>query len=223
MPQDFTTEPGAAAKDKYNRAIILLDSAEGTDRWVESGTGGDDGFTSETAACLMETQGFYIKTRATGAADGDYMDGYRRLPYPHGTLLVYRMRVAPFQAANIASIEMRIELKTGADLYKAALRWDIENETLKYLDSAGSYQEISGHGFSVVDQMWETMELQIDPSSMEYVKSFLHGIEDSLSGIAMQDAGNTTDHGLYVYIRVEAAGAAQAVVFADNIYVGEEE
>lgn len=206
---------------EYQRGILLMEDCEGADSWVGSGTGADFVVDLNAGGAWSGSKGLRLKTRATNPADGDTVTAYRYLQLPLNDLVVVRMRVQTLVLTTIEWFHVKLILHDGTREYQAGIQVGVATPILKYLNSAGSWVEVTGYGKAGRAYSWDMLEFQLDYDSNEYLKVLYHGVESSLADLAFQDVGAGVTRYAMLELKVEAAGAALAGVYWDSIYVGE--
>lgn len=224
MPGDFSGYGSTQrTKDQYDRAICLLDDIEGADRWTVSGTGADYTGSSVSAACQFGSNGWQMKTRATGPAQNDYCLSTRYVCYPVGSTLYIRLRFMVPSLTVLDNVLWSFDLYNGTRHYLAAIKWTPQTPKVEYLNSSGTYTQITEFAYTLVGYGWYTLEIQLDLSSMEYGTIRFAGASKDLSGTAFQNVEAATTRAASFSMRIQTDGAAQAEYETDSVYIGTEE
>ena len=221
MPGGATAGLNVGSSLQYERGILLLEDFEGTENWDEEGTGADFEVSHETVAAFFGTNGLRIMTRTTDPADGDYVLGEKWFPPGQSDLVVVRFRWSCPDVSKLEDFRVTVHMADGTNEYQAGLKFTPNETKLYYLNSGGTYTEISGYTQGGKDRMWEIVEFQFDMGLHEYLKVLFHGIETDLSDNSIYSAGADTDVWCKIGLRAEASGAAAAQARIDALYIGE--
>lgn len=221
MGRDFLPDFQLLSTSHFSKGVLLLDDMEGASVWTISGTGADYDGLFAGAADFFGSKGLRLRTRATDPAEDDYVQALRFIPFPRTELVVYRVHIGLPDVSRTKSMEILGEYVDGSNQRIFGLRYCPNEPALKYLNSGGTYTEISGYDQTASDNQWWIMELVVQFESFKYVECTFNGITTDLSAYAIQNGGASAARYHQVILRHIAAGAAQASAHVDNAYAGE--
>lgn len=205
----------------FARGVMLLDDCEGTFTWTVVGTGGDDVHAFATAAAFQGTYGLQLKTRTTAAAEDDYVQITRSMSYPESGLLVFRLRLLSPDISLCKAITIQLGISDGVNNYLASIVLRPSTPAAGYGNVLNAFVAFATAVCPVMDAQWLTLELVFDTLAHNYIEAYVNGYREDLAGVPVYAAGADADRRSYAVVMVDAAGAAAAEIYVDNIYVGE--
>jgi hypothetical protein len=108
-------------------------------------------------------------------------------------------------------------LYTGAKLYYAWVRLDLNAETLAYLDSAGNWQ-VFATGIKQYAHMFRSSKLVVDFTTEKFVRFILDSIEYDLSAYGLYSVVNTDAPGYVIgFEHKRYDGAVTNTVYLDDV------
>ncbi len=206
----------------FAKGIILMEDFEGTWQWLESGTGGDDVHTNGQAGSYHGTKGMTLRTRAASAAEDDIVTITNNIVYPRGDFVLVRMKLGLPNLSTVKRVVVGLLWENGAQGYKSGIYWEPNVPAGGYHNSAGAYVAEAGFGHGCEDGQWTLLEFGVDLSLAQYIRANLGGVEFDMAGIDVENTAAETTRRLQVQVSVVAAGAAQASLWGDDLYIGED-
>ena len=223
MCTDFAITGPLGGQMQFDRGVIMFDDMEGALLWEETATGGDDELVLHAGAAYVGTKGLRLKTRTTDVAAGDYMTAWRKVCYPLAKRLIYRLRWRVPYATGPDYVEFGITVKDGANEHQFSIRYTPATSKIEYLNSGGTFTEISELAQDFFAKQWDTFEVGMDLDSWGYMWVISKGIKVDLAKVACQKVGASTDRSVLVSIKVVNVAAAPIEMNVDCVYVGEYE
>lgn len=220
MP-DFGPPGSSPGNWLYDHRICLVDDCTGTFDYSVSGTGGDDVHTYAANTAWYGAAGAVIKTRVTGAADGDQITIEKSVSPPIGDKLVFKIRITSDDVSAIDHAKLWIKYYDGAKQYAFQLRWRPNTPDWSYYNSAAGQTALTIGTGTPLDYEWFNVELQMDLSTHQYIKAVINGQEQDLTEIDCYEVGAATNRMLNFSIYLEANAGAPADLQFDMLYLGE--
>ncbi len=205
----------------FARGVLLLEDCEGTCNWVVSGTGGDDVHAFAAAAAFGGVNGLRIKTRTTGAAEGDGLMLSRRVSWPESGLLVVRWRYAMVNVSAFNYVYFTVMLANGGQGYEFTIQHRGGNDKVYYLAGSGFFVELADLSFVAGDGQWSTGEMVLDLQVMEWLEVMVNGVRADLAGEGSRAQGASAGRYVELEVGVVTAGAAPCDLYLDDLSVTE--
>lgn len=221
MPGDFQTPEISPGQYLFDLRNLLIDTPGGYFNWTESGTGGDDFHSYNTDAAWTGATGIRMNTRMTSAAIGDNLALHRLVSRPRSDRVKIGCRLTFTMASRVKYWTLKLGDFDGTNEHLAALRWEPGVPIWQYLDSAGSYQNISALDFPADDNAWINVELAIDVGTKKYISATVNGIHVDLSDYQYDVIGADTSLYLRPEFYIEAGANAYARCNIDMPFVSE--
>jgi hypothetical protein len=112
----------------------------------------------------------------------------------------------------------------GSNQYQALVYWYNATGKLWYKNSAGVMTEIAGtYKYKYNSRNFATIKLVVDMEKKEYVRVLLFGSEIDMSGIAIQNAGASSDRYLYTSFTIGNESAVSSTMYFGNYILTENE
>lgn len=206
----------------YEPSVCLLDSMEGTFKWLGSGTGANFAVTQDTTYPYSGSNCLKMVSRTTGPSEDDQVTAQRSFTRANTGLLMVRARVLIGSTSLTKMIGMSLTVREGAYIYTGTLHYYPSAKTVYVLDAAGSEVEVAdAFPYNVGDTNWLMMELRIDYKKGQYKDVILGGIDTAISNQDMPKVVIGTYYNTTVSLFATAAGAVPCTAYWDTVYVGE--
>lgn len=205
----------------FAKGIKILDDCEGTCNWLKSADDANATVTYETVAAWTGTKGLQLYSGNDSAAANDEVQAYKLCDLSESGIIVFRSKICMPDVSEVDQLIIDIIIYDGTKIYTGQLLYKPNEPKVYYLNSAGTFTEITEMAFGSTDGCWFTMELVIDQLAKQYIQVSCFGITVDLSGVDMLDGGATTDHYMAFSIRTWATAEAPSTIYADSIYLGE--
>lgn len=221
MGQEYIRPNLLAANNVFSRHVILIDDFSGNVNWVKDGTGADYNLTYDDSVFYHPSKSMKLVTRATNPAEDDYITANRYLILPHAGLFTSRFKIMSDDISLIKYFLTYISVYTSTQQYFAALRYDPNTPTCEYLDSANSFQTISDLAVGTLDNRWLQLEIILNLICERYHSFRIADVTADLSTVALRNPDANNKPYLYFTFQIYTAGAAQATIYIDDVYIGE--
>ena len=209
------------ADPQFKRGILMLDEAEGTCHWTGSGDGADFVVDYHVDAAIFGTKGLLIQTRSTTPAEDDQVAVVQYVTFPETDLLITRFRIRIPTVSTVKRFTVHTQFHDGTNLLTAGIGYNNETHALSYYNAAGGWTGIDGYTATTADGFTSIMELILDQANKNYLSVLFKGLRTDLSGLSFYTSAASTLKDLYIQFLLDTAGAAQAEIHLDSIYVGE--
>jgi len=105
-----------------------------------------------------------------------------------------------------------------------ALRYDRYNRTLAYLNSSGSYTDLSGTpSHNMLYHAWNTIKLVVDYKTKKYVRALLNSFSWDLKDIAGDSDTAYYTPSLWIETRIQNRSAGEHYVYIDDAIITQNE
>jgi len=206
---------------KFAKGILLLDDCEGTFTWSFTGTDANAAASFAAAAAFMGTNGMLATTGDDSPAEDDTLQIVKYVEVPESGLVVFRVKFGLPDVSIVKGVNVLINIHRDSKVYAAGLLYLPDTPGGYYLGDDGGYHEVAAWANAVPDHAWQMAEIVVDINDLKYISGLLNGVPADLSAMAVYDGGVSAGRFMTIGLNVTAAGAAAAIVYFDNIYVGE--
>jgi hypothetical protein len=112
----------------------------------------------------------------------------------------------------------------GTNDHRSTIRFDIENNKLRYLNDAGGYTTFSTPaGLSALVRAWHVIKLVVDFTNDEYKRVYIDHAEYDLSGIGLNIGVNANGPYVFAGVRITSLGMDGDPIYVDNFILTENE
>jgi hypothetical protein len=199
--------------------VILFDDMEKLLKFTAVGTGADFVCEKSQVQVYNEDYSLHVATRATDPADGDYVSVVRSIMSRPGKRYRGECLFWSSLGAAVASIDFWFGILDGAEYHEVKIRWDQEAERWFYYSSAGAWAELPLASSYPSASNWHRLMLEWNQISGKYIKMVCDAMEVDMSELSYRKTASVGSLSMHAYFRVEAAGAAQAHAYFDDLLV----
>lgn len=220
MPREFRRMPEALTPAIHHADIIYFDDFEQLLAWTGSGTGSETVDRSQLAA-YTGSYGLRLLTDAAQAS-GAYAQALNSCIPPVIPKIEFSCHYSHMTNTATADFDFLIEYSDGTNNYLAGIRHNGETGVIEYLDSAGSWQTVTGVTVKLRNDEFIQLKLEIDfnASTKVYGKLTIAGQEADLSAYAVQTVGSSVYNYLQMTLKATSRLNTTAVrLNADNVMV----
>jgi hypothetical protein len=201
--------------------VMLFDDIEDLFKWTGAGTGADFVVEKSATVAYNGSASLHVKTRATAPAANDVVNAYRDLFQRPGKRYsvecLFRFEVE----ASTKYVTWYFTVWDGATKHEISVRYDVVNQIWQYMDSAGSYQDITGSDQRLNNVAWHRMSFEVDEVKKEYRKLVSDSGEFSLADLSYKSAANTDPIRMRALVEVTANSADKPDAYFDDFLVME--
>lgn len=201
--------------------VILFDDTEDLLKWAATGTGADFVCEKSQSYVYNKDYGLHLATKVTTPADGDLVSGYRYIFSRPGKRYRLELLFLFPSATDPEWVGCQVNINDGAYLHKCGLRWHPVAERWYYLKSDDTWAHVTGLTKSPYHGKWHRLVMEWDQSAVKYVKAVCDSDEADISDLVYRKESAVGSIGADVFLYVEAAGAAQAHCYFDDVLVME--
>lgn len=220
MAGSFEYAGGAGVSPQFDASVLMVEDCEGANNWVVSGTGTGFGASFVGAAAYFGSFGLEVKTRSALAAADDIVLASRALSLPDFKRLVARGRLCIPDVSTVLEVRVYVYVVSAGSDSLGLVRWTPNAGTVEYWSAAGAWVAIPSLALIPADGDWVEFEAVVDWSAKEFMSVRLAGRESDMGRVGMNAADLGYPEGVSVEFYVKTAGAAQAKVYLDSVYVG---
>jgi len=203
--------------------IIFYEDFEGSWKWRGLGTGSDwvvakvtSDYTVNNGTYCME-----LTTKATTPAVGDYVEGSRYVSLRQWKTVRFSMFFQPLTQAGYAYLEVRLKYYTGTAIVMAGVRWNRSTQRWQYLDSTGTWTDISADTQSLYEYAYHYMSFVVNFATGRLKELVCDGLVLSGLNLAFQQVASTAASFLYVLIAIGSNVAARQTIYVDDVMLQE--
>lgn len=149
---------------------LLSENFEGAFNWQISGAGADWVGERRAEAAFLGDYGLYLKTRTTGATEGDAVTAVRQIAYYGKRQVEFLLRFSPHNLDGAKYISFALTVFDEDGQWSAHIRRDSDAGVWQYKDSAGAYQTIPGLPTEIAEDSWYLLGLEVDGETHRYGK-----------------------------------------------------
>jgi len=194
------------------------DSLETGDNWTYTGTGGDDTHGPDAAACRAGTLGLLLKTRVTGAANGDILTAKQLLSLPTEDYVALTFYARLPSKTPSYGVYCALALLTGGREYHASIGHVTSSNKWIYTNSAGVDTDIPAGGYVWPANTWVQIIVRVRTSTLRFQTCTLAGTDYDLSAQAMRDTAAAASTGAAA-IAVAVANASAPITVHYDTYL----
>lgn len=200
--------------------VMWLDDFEDTlMKWNSNQTmGGTRLFQTAEAA---RSGAFSVKMITPNAADTDtYL--FRYIPLPALSKIGLEFSYAMYLQIKYIYIILKFGDSDGQ--YEVRLRYDRYNTTMAYLNSGGTYTDLSGTpSHQLLYHNWNTIKLVVDYETKKYVRALLNSFSWDLSDIAPKFNAGVYTPALYIEARITNKTIGDHYIYLDDVILTQNE
>lgn len=202
--------------------VLLTDGFEGAFNWSITGIGTDYEGERRAEATFQGDYGLYLRTRATGSAADDWVEGYRQASYFKSRKVKASLRFNLHDLGHTKYLDLMLFTYDETGQYKANIRWDKSAGVWQYLNSAGGYTTIPELPATIDVSLWAMFEVEVDGEAHHYRSVSLFGERVDLSGIEYYRIASTpTGRQVSPAARVTASDDLRPRLYIDDVLVRE--
>jgi len=205
--------------DRRGNVISLDDFEDTLMRWNSNQTmNGDRLFQTAEAA---RSGSFSVKMITPNAASTDtYL--FRFLPLPVLSKIGLEFSYAMYLYIQYIYIVLAFGDSDGQ--YDFRLRYDRANRTMAYLNSGGTYTDLSGTpSHQLLYHNWNTIKFVADYENKKYVRALLNNFSWSLADIAPKFNSGVYSPALYVEARITNKSIGDHYIYLDDFILTQNE
>jgi len=199
--------------------VLFQDDCTGTLTYVVSGTGADYSVGYDTGYAYVGLKGIRAQTRATTPTIGDNVIIQKYLWLPPAKLARLRLCYMQYDDTVDHYFYLGFYWFTGSVRNLTLLRTNSANRSCAYLDSAGSYQTISGATVPRANYVWSYFDLSVNLSTAYYKRAQINDASFDLSAYPAISEANATERHLRLHLALETQEAARAWAGLDEIII----
>mgnify|MGYP000151951182 CR=1 FL=1 len=198
---------------------IFFDDFEDLLKWSTGGNPVGYSGALDTTTAYNGSKSLKILTDAVTPAVGDYVETFRQIArFP-----ARRIRFTFYSKCGATSWhDFKVNVCVGDtdDSTEFAIRVDTTTNTLKYQDSAGTFQPFVGQVFGDPSSQFQIISFVIDPTAGEFIYAEINDQHFDMAGIAGKTGTPPTEaRGLYVAVRTTTRDTDQGVNWIDTVLI----
>jgi hypothetical protein len=124
--------------------------------------------------------------RLTAAADGEEPGVRFLVPYIGDSPVAVEVVFRQVDAGSI-NPTLTILVDNATDRTQAGVRWNADNSTWEFLNSAGVFTATPTQASPVATTLWATLKFTVDPIEQTYGRARFNGVDMGLAGTAADD------------------------------------
>lgn len=200
--------------------ILLYDGFEDLEKWELYGDGAPSHGTQQDMV-YNGNYGMFVKSRTVDPADLDSAYIWRNFAPRSSHGIRFESYLAIDDISEVRHCDLILSFDDAISKYVGAVSYDIDTSRIRYMDSAGNWQDVSSDVFAIPDSRWFFLACEINIYAEKYVKVIFNGKEIDMSGIAIQKAA--TSNGWYGNLDAGliSAGVASPTLYLDDVLVSE--
>lgn len=221
MPQEYVQRQSIEGFRSISSMLSFFDDFEGDSPWSTAGTGA--GWISAPAS-VSKSSGFFswrLRTRVTGATTGDFVRMTTRPPLLPSLRFRFGVDFMSPVVAGIAFITFQFTPRTLTRTHDLRIRYDRANNIWRALQAGGSYVNIIGSDYELVNDSWTRMNFVVDIENEIYEEIVFNGVLVNTGFPTTYDgAANATNRQeMFISIEVEMVGPDEVTVYIDNLFI----
>lgn len=206
----------------YRGNIIVYDNMEGTLKWEKTGTGSGFQVTYSDTYAYYGTKTMIGITRIASAAEDDEIELNRTFPVKPSLICEMSFYFHTFLPTRVKYYRSLMIYDDTVVAYAPGIRWVRSSGKWQYLDSAGSFQDITGAVQPYLTDTWHLVKMAFDFNTGKYIHLIADGEKFDLSAIAFQSGATSNSMYAAAYLAVVTAGANAASILIDDFAITEE-
>lgn len=201
--------------------VLLHDDMEDLLKWVEAGTGGDTVFEKIATVAYNGSASLHMKTRTTGATEGDETTGYRDTFRRPGKRYRLECLFRPDASAQSGYVLFSVAVFDGTTQHNPYIRWDEVNAKWQYRDGADSWADISDGDQNMVEDQFHRFLMEWDENSGKFIRFSCDGLEVDMSAISYYAPASAAEEVLRVDLGLMAGATPPGEVYFDECLIME--
>jgi hypothetical protein len=219
MPQDFTQPEVEAEASQYDHDVLMMWDCENDIAIEVTGTGSGYSAVVDNLADCFGTKGLKMLTRSTSAAEDDYVQALRNLPFQGDGNYSIKLRFRIPTVTIVKDFQVMFDVHDGSNNYMYKIKYDSEAHKLYYWNSDGEWTEISGYDWVTDASAVYNFHLNINTSTHKYVNIKVAGLQTSLADIACQTVDTSTKKQIMFKMMATALMSSQCRVDVDSVLI----
>jgi len=192
------------------------DYIESGDHWTVVTGAGDCLHEPAAAAAYAGAYGLLLRTRATGATEGDILEVTQNCLPPTKNYLALSLQVRLPTKTNTAAVICALGITSGGHLYRANLMHLIASNKWQYTNWGGADVDVPAGGYTWPNNTWVALTLRLQVAALKYGTFDWPGGTADLSAQGLWDVGVTAGSYAQARVRVVASATPPATVHADH-------
>jgi hypothetical protein len=201
--------------------VILYDDFESLLKFTMNGGTGDSTFALDAAVAYNGDHSLHMKTRATAAAENDWIECQRLSFQRPGRR--YSFEVTWNYSTVLANKEILFQLfiADGAMAHACTLKYLPNSSKWQYLNSAGAYSDVPGGSQLLYAGGWHRLMFSLNEDSGKMIKVVSDGLEIDLSDLSYYQNAAVTGVYASAMVRAIAHTSPPAEVWIDEVLLME--
>lgn len=219
MPKEYIRQVMIIGSIPRLGQVIVFDDMEDLIKWTKDGNTGDFDVTKDTGKAYNGDASLKIETRATSPADGDWCLAERFCYLQIGKRYSIEFLFMTLNTTNVQYVEFDGRWQDGATFHDPYIRYDAQANKWQYRDSAQAWQDIPGGSQNLASNCWHRVKLVVDRDLKQYISFNCNALEVNLAGISYYSLPSALTEAFDPRIRLENNGAAQAILYVDDVLI----
>jgi hypothetical protein len=199
--------------------LLLHDDFSDINRWTKTDGGGDDVFRRDIGQSLNSLPSLRLKSRTTSADTGDEIGaslGLHLLPSQEVSIIWTFLGItwARFDTAIFGAT-----WQSGPEDYAVGIRYTHATPAWAYLNSGGTYTNISGMDELLEDSVWHRLSMSFNFNTSEYIQTAVNHESHTLADIAIGSTTQELDVRFQPTLSLKTVGANPVEMYVDSVLI----